>query len=273
MLSATACDKSISNATLKGLQAKSSDYYRYLNCDGSLTLFQRKKLDEVREKEIKKREDKLRESLERAGKSGLYALLSEEEQASVQELVGSLSVDKKGFFVDEECVEKYSLKNLFRCRCMQLGICIDRAVDAQLPSSPSHESYRLVTALNFSNSYLAARGVLALGAILNFCTELRFLNLSGVGITAVHQDELDPVSVNSLHFVVLLKALEQCKKLESLDLSWNCIQNRYSIYIMQCISSHPSLLEINLENTGLCELVRKKALRILNEKKKHSLQL
>lgn len=268
MLSATACDKNVYNATLKGLKGKSSDYHRYLASDGSLTLFQKKKIAEVREKKKKKREDKLRESLENSEKSGLYALLSEEEQASLQELVGNLNVDKKGFFVDDECTKKYSLKKLFRCRCMQLGINIDRAVDAQFPSTPSLESYRLVTALDFSNTYLAPRGVLALGAIVNFCTELRFLNLSGVGITAVHQEEFDPLSAHSLHFVTLLKALEQCKKLESLDLSWNCIQDRYSIYIMQCISFHPTLLEINLKNTGLCELVLKKVLRIVNEKKK-----
>lgn len=270
MYSPPALSRMIYTNFLKGLEGRSSDYHRYLASDGSLTQFQTKKLGERRNAQKKWRESQLlRRREDEMGKSSGHLKLTEEEQATLRELSEKLRVDKRGFFLQEdECAENYSLRSLFRCRCWQLGIGIDRATDTQLSSSPSLESCHLITVLDFSASYLAPRGVFALGAVLGFCTELQCLQLSGVGISAVHEDDADMNSRRALHFVVLMKALERCKKLEYLDLSCNWIHDHYSMYIMQCILSHPILQELNLENTGLCELVRKKASRLLEDQKR-----
>lgn len=262
------------NDVLKGLEGRSSDYHRYLSSDGLLTPFQRKKIQEKREADKKRKESHLlRQAHDTSsgggGTSSQHLVLSEEEQSALRELVEVWKVTKMGFFLHDECVEKYSLRMLFRCRCWQLGIRIDQAVDTQLPSSPSRDECRSITALDFSTSYLAPRGLMAVGAVLGYCTELQSLRLSGVGITALSPPEsANADSPQALHFVMLMKALERCKKLEYLDLSCNFIHDYYSSYIMQCIFAHPFLLEINLENSGLCELVRKKASRLLEDQKK-----
>lgn len=230
-----------------GVKARAMHYYRYLQPDGKLTPFQKNLLQERRERR------KLSSSRPRLQS----VVVSDEEEAILKEMEETVKVNAKGFFEDPDVIERYSLRMLYRLRRRQLQLSQD-PLDIQLSPSPSLESCKSIVNLDFSSSYLAPRGVLALAAVLPYCTELRSLVLSGVGIRAVKE--------NHLHFTALMEALQSCKVLQLLDLSSNSIDDYFGMHILNMIMCHPLLSELNLERSGLCDLIVQKALRVTDKR-------
>lgn len=233
---------------VNGVKALPVHYYRYLQPDGKLTPFQKELLEDQRTR---------RKMLSSSRPRMESVAMTDTEEALLKEMDATVKVNAKGFFEDPSVVERYSLRMLYRLRRRQLKLSPD-ALDVQLSPSPSLESCLSIVNLDFSSSYLAPRGVLALAAVLPYCTELRSLVLSGVGIRAVKD--------NHLHFTSLIEALQPCKVLQLLDLSSNSIDDYFGIHIMGLIMSHPLLSELNLERSGLCELIVQKALRVTDKR-------
>lgn len=237
------------DGTVQGVSSRPSVYYRYLLPDGKLTPFQQQKLQERRSKRL------VRE------KFPLYTTqvqLSVADEMLLTMMMADVKVNAKGFFVGSDVVERYSLRMLYRCRCRQLNVPINHCIDQQLPPAASLEFCLNMISLDVSPSYVGPLGVFALASVLPFCTELRSLVLSGVGIKATPGD--------GVHFTALMAALEHCPYLKHLDLSNNAIDSYFGSVLIVAVQSHSDLTAVNLQKSGLCDLVVKKVRSVVEQR-------
>eukprot|EP00796_Vickermania_ingenoplastis_P008281 gene8281-5800_t len=233
---------------IDGVVARAAHYYPYLR-DGQLTPFQREKVAARRQARAGSRCDTC---------AAAQPERRADEESAIDAMARELTVDASGMFKDTALTERFSLRDLYRCRCCQLHISPSPAVEHQLPPGVAPELCHNILSLNFRSAYLGQKGVMALVAILPFCPQLESLCLSGVGICATAGD--------ATHFISLLRAMQSCPKLRCVDLSCNLVDDNFGIRVMEMVQSHKHLTDLNLSRSGLCELVVNKAQRIIRER-------